>query len=377
MSTDFQLAHRCPHLIIEERVTLGSDRRTLQTRAPVGAASTVRVLVNNSYYIPSAGLLSPAQISGATAGPFNIAACESNQVTVQGSEEVRTFNLPIGLRVTTDTIVDQMNPFLEAILVENVDGYLVFTDVSKAGPRARIKVFGPAAATLGFAQQQGSKGKQVYPSWRLEVREDPTRTNRYPRFLRPVAQPSTFKVTYSVPPERCLRCRGTLVENDYRFNIQGEPLLIENEDLLYQAALKILLTGKGSNPFHPFYGSIIKSRIGTKAVSAITTLLNEDVRTALTNMQKLQRGQARFQRVTAKERLFQIMSVEVSRHENDPTAFLLDVVVSNASGEPIQLSIVFTVPGAFALQGSNGLSLGLDVTGLSDSELSQFFDSGR
>lgn len=377
MSTDFQLAHRCPHLIIEERVTLGPDRRTLQTRAPVGAASTVRVLVNNSYYIPQAGLLSPAQITGAVAGPFNIAACESNQITVQGSEEVRTFDLPIGLRVGTTRIVELLNPMLETILVENVDGYLVFTDLSKTGPRARIKVYGPAAETLGFGQQQGAKGKQVYPAWRLELRDDPTRANRYPRFLMPVAQPGTFKVTYSVPPERCLRCRATFVENDYRFNIQGEPLLIENEDLLYQAALKILLTGKGSNPFHPFYGSNIKSRIGTKAVSAITTLLNEDVRTSLTNMQKLQRGQAKFQRVSAKERLFQILSVEVSQHETDQTAFLIDVVVTNASGEPIQLSVVFTVPGAFALQGSNGLSLGLDVTGLSDSELTQFFNSGR
>jgi len=376
LSTDFQLAHECPHLIQEEPVVLGTDRRALNTRSPVGATNTVRILANNSFYLPMGGLLSFAQITGAIAGPFNIAGCDENTVTVTGSEETRTFTLPIGLRVPADQIVTQMNQELGTIFVENVGGYLIFTDLSKAGPRSRIKVTGGAAEALGFGLQSGAKGKEVFPPWRLEKRDDDIR-NLYPRFLKQVAQNASFKVTYTVPVQRCLRCRGTFVENDYRFDLIGEPIRIQDEDLLYQAALKILLTGKGSNPFHPFYGSNIKSRIGTKAVGAIVTQLNEDVRTALINMQKLQAGQARFQKITAKERLFQILSIEVLEHTHDPTAFLLDVVVSNASGDPINLSIVFTVPGAVALAGSNGLSLGLDLTGLSSNELRQFFSSGR
>jgi phage baseplate assembly protein W len=149
-----------------------------------------------------------------------------------------------------------------------------------------------------------------------------------------------------------------------RFNVQGEPLLIENENLLYQAALKILLTRKGSNPFHTQYGSQIMSRIGNKAVGAVAMLINEDVRTALANMQAYQAAQAKYQIVTAKERLYSIQSVNVYPHDSDPTAFMVDIVVSNASGEPISLTIVFTVPGAVALAGSNGLSLGIETTGL-------------
>lgn len=56
MSKDIQIAWPCPHLTIEEKVSLGADRMSLQTRQPVGAAGTVRILVNNEIYIPQMGL---------------------------------------------------------------------------------------------------------------------------------------------------------------------------------------------------------------------------------------------------------------------------------------------------------------------------------
>jgi len=50
----------------------------------------------------------------------------------------------------------------------------------------------------------------------------------------------------------------------------------------------------------------------------------------------------------------------------------VDVVVSNNTGQPVKLSIVFSVPGAVALAGSNNLSLGLDTTGLTPAESTRF-----
>jgi phage baseplate assembly protein W len=164
-------------------------------------------------------------------------------------------------------------------------------------------------------------------------------------------------VTYSVPPHRCLRCGGTYVENDYRFDETGQGILIENEDLLYQACLKILLTDRGSNAYHPWYGTSIRSRIGTKALGGVASLISEDVRQALSKLQALQQSQATFQQVTYKERLYSVLSVQVLPHSQEQTTFLVDVTVQNASNEPIELSIVFTVPEVVALMGGNGLLL--------------------
>jgi len=163
------------------------------------------------------------------------------------------------------------------------------------------------------------------------------------------------------------------IENDIRFNIQGNVIVIRDENLLYQAALKILQTRIRSNPFQAFYGSSIVSRIGTKAVGATATLLTEDVQMALRNLQSLQTAQAKYQAVTAKERLYTVSSVNVTQSQDDLTVFLVDVVVLNASNQPVSISIVFSVPGVVALAGSNGLSLGLDYAGLTQVQSNSMF----
>jgi len=362
VSQDVQLAHRCQHLVIEEGVPLGTDRRSLETRSPAASSNMVRVLVNDDFYVPSQGLYSQAWIEGAISGPFNILS-GANTLTITGSGETATFTLPVGSRVATTTLLKVFIQGLSTISAVNRGGHILFTDIAHVGNRSSLMITGTAASTVGFGSQYGARGKVVFPGWELHKREDII-ANRFPKFTSPIKGDPVFKVTYAVPPARCPRCRATYVENDMRFNIQGEPLLIDNENLLYQAALKMLLTQRGSNPFHPQYGSQIMSRIGSKAVGATAMLINEDVQTALVMMQAYQKAQARFQEVSAKERLYAILSVNVLPHDTDPTAFLIDVVVSNASGEPINLSIVFTVPGAVALAGSNGLTLGLEPTGL-------------
>ena len=56
--------------------------------------------------------------------------------------------------------------------------------------------------------------------------------------------------------------------------------------------------------------------------------------------------------------------VDVTQSADDPTVFLVDVTVSNASAKPIRVSIVYTAPGAVARAGTNGLSLGTQAVGL-------------
>ena len=390
MSTDVQIGHPCPHLVIEEPVALGDDRRSLVPRAPVGNTTLLRVIANNQYYIPPSGLYSQAILTSAASGPYTIEGCvseggrtvDNNVITVTSSTETKTVRLPIGQRVKTDELVRIFRSTFSDIVVDNDGGHLVFLDVAKIGQESRIKVSGRATEALGFLNQRSARGAQIYPGWTLEKREDilpmvnrngmVVTYARYPKFVDTVRLNPTFKVTYTSPPERCPRCGGTFIENDWRFDPQGDVILIKDENLLYQAALKILLTKRGSNPFHPAYGSKLTDRIGAKAVGATATLIREDVVTALQRMQTLQTGQVRSQEVSFKERLATILAVEVSPHVSDPTVFLVDVVVSNNTGQPVKLSIVFSVPGAVALAGSNNLSLGLDTTGLTPAESTRF-----
>lgn len=371
MSIEVQIAHPCPHLILEEVVTLGEDRRTLGTRSPIASSNVARILANDEVYIPSSGLFSQAQIVGTVAGPYRIQKCDTT-LTVTSSTETATVELPVGSRVEPARVVALLQQVLADVAVEVVQGHLVLTDTSRIGPESRILVGGTAAGALGFTGQRGAKGRQVYPGWDLLGRQDII-TNRFPRFREPVRGHPVLKMSYATVPERCLRCGGRYVENDYRFNLQGEPLLIENENLLYQAALKILLTRIQSNPFHTFYGSAIESRIGAKAIGAVATLITEDVQNALGAMQRLQTAQTKYQRVTAKERLLAISSVRVTPQASDPTVFKVDVVVTNAAGTPISITIVFTVPGVVALAGTNGLTLGLEPTGLTRAESARIF----
>ena len=366
MSTEFQLAFPCPHLILEEVVSLSSDRRSLIPKAPVASSNVVRVLANDESYIPPGGLFSQAQVVGSVAGPFRIKACDTEFILTSSTETV-TITVPSGPSVSAEQVAKLIRAQSSSVLVEVSQGHLVLTDVSGVGLESLILVSGSAASALGFLVQRGARGRQVYPGWELAT-DDAVTYGRFPRFRSAVKSNPMFKVAYVAPVERCPRCGGAFIENDYRFDLVGDPLLIQDENLLYQAALKILLTRIRSNPYDPAYGSSITSRIGTKAVGAVTTLLTEDVQTALATMRDRQMNQAKYQKVSAKERLYAVSSVVVTPDDVDPTVFRIDVVVLNAAGNPIQINIVFSVPGAVALTGTNGLSLGLETTGLTSAQ---------
>ena len=374
MSQEFQIGWPCDHRTIEEGVLLGADRRSLLTRQPIAGSKTVRVMANDELFIPLGGLYSAAQLYGSTSGLFDLTEGE-DALTVETPAGTSTVSFGVtGVnRLTTDQVIKeiQKQQFTVAV-VENINGHLVFSDGTTVGPDSFVKVQGKAAEAFGFgsaecnkgaSEQRGTRGLQLFPSWNLARRPDDL-VNRFPVFDYPVKGNPLFKVSYTVIPERCLRCGGSWVENDYRYGIDGQSIMIENEDLLYQACLKILLTDIGSNPYHTWYGTRIMSRIGSKAVSGVSMLISEDVRNALARYQSQQVEQGKYQQVTLKEQLYSILNVQVVPHKQDQTTFLIDVTIRNASGDPVNLSIVFTVPSAVALMGSNGLMLGTEAVGL-------------
>jgi phage baseplate assembly protein W len=164
-------------------------------------------------------------------------------------------------------------------------------------------------------------------------------TTRYPQFDEPLKGNPVIKVSYVTYIQRCLRCRASGIENDIRLATSGEPITIRNENLLNQGVLKMVITRKGSNPFHPEIGSTIIDKIGTKAVGATATSINEDVTRAVNLYQRLQTAQGKVQEITLRERLYSILSVTTN-------------------------PAVDAAPGAAALVGTNGLSLGLAPLGI-------------
>ena len=214
MSQDFRLLAECPHLTVEEHVLLADDRRSLTTAQPVASINLVRISANDEFgpgvefplLIPQGGLYSSAEISGAVSGPFTILPNE-NRLVVRSQSEIIEVDLPTGTRVSIRRVINRVLSQSSTIGAEDENSYLVFSDRSALGKSSKIIVEGSAAAAVGFVGQRGSSGKQLFPGWNLVGREGFFAT-RYPLFNSRVRSNPVFKVTYSAPREKCLRCGG-------------------------------------------------------------------------------------------------------------------------------------------------------------------------
>ena len=127
MSQDYQLAFPCPHLTIEEVVVLdAADRRSLDTRQPVGGAGTVQILVDDTFLVPSSGLKSFASLYSSESGPYNLVENEDT-LTIQTSAGSVTVTLGVTgkVRWSADKVIQvlQSKGYDRAVL-ENIDGHL-------------------------------------------------------------------------------------------------------------------------------------------------------------------------------------------------------------------------------------------------------------
>lgn len=363
MSRDVQLGWNCLHLTLEERVTLSSDRRSLPTLQPIANRTIVGVLADYDVQIPQDGLYSQAKLLSFQAGPYTLIENETD-LSVVTSDESFSVTLSANVFYTADEIATAINraSTTKKTVASSQNGRLTITDTASVGPRSIVQVFGLSLPKLGFGTQSGAQGKMLFPPWELYT-PPATPSSRYIRFTQPLAYNPILTVSYVTTQQRCLRCRGTGVENDYRFTATaslttsggtvpaGSIITIENEDLLYQEALKIVLTQRGSNPFHPAYGSTVLSRVGSKTIAATAAAINQDVRLALELLQTTQTEQAKLQSVTAREKLYSIQSVNTSADPNDPTVFYVDITVQNASTTPVVINVVYATSGVTSRNG--------------------------
>ena len=321
MSRDFQIGWPCSHIIGEERTQLSTDRMTLLTHKPIAGSGLLQVAINDVHPVsPSQGIQSQASLVSGKPEPYLVTPGLSDLV-IRTQDRYLPLTLPTGYQTALSiaTLINAAvgNPAESPYLIASVmDGVLVITENGTFGPSSQIRVVGGAVAGLGFLDQVGSVGQVVLPPFSLfshtyRDAEGVFEEGYFIKFDRPVRSNCYFSVTYQVVWHQCLRCRGTEVENDFRFDANGQSRTITGDNLLYQSVLKILLTDLKSNIYYPWYGTNLMNLIGSKSTSASEVNIRQGIQQALAVFQNLQAQQSKYQRITPQERLYSVDHVGV------------------------------------------------------------------
>jgi len=343
MSKDLQIAHACPHLIRYERVFLDGGK-FISPASPIEGENLL-VLRRDGIELPSVGLFREASVISPLKGPYRIKA-GANELVVELEGGV-SYDLIIPPKIySTATLVSFLENKLGEISVMEHQLALKFTDNRRG---VGFSVRGSVMDSLGFSVSKvRAKPQRITPSWKLRK----SGVGGYMlAFDKPLDPEGLLDITYTTIKSQCRRCNATGVENDLRFSTTGDLSIVEGYDLLYQNIAKTLLTIQGSNPYHDWYGSNAVGLVGKKSSTALPSLIRQSVKEALDRFQGLQREQSKLQVVTNEERLLSLDSVSVERIGNDETSVLCTVVVRAASGSPVNINIVFAVPGSIPLDG--------------------------
>jgi hypothetical protein len=201
----------------------------------------------------------------------------------------------------------------------------------------------------------------LYPRWSL-INDPNTLNDRPTRFIvfdRPIESLSEFvEVSYTTIRQECRRCGGVGVENDWRYDRAGSIIKARNAELLSQEVLKITYTVKGSNPFHPWYGTGFLDAIGKKLTDQglVQNLILSDLQDAFRRWQSVKRNQegpriAQF--VSDEEFPFRLLVVNLEQDPVDPTVIYVAAMVQNRSSSPIQITRGLRLPVPLDLMGAS------------------------
>lgn len=345
MSIDAQIAHACPHYIrYEDTDILGG--REIVTLSPISGVGLLD-LRKDGLSIPPEGLYSQAEAIFPSPSPYRVRASEQSLLVEVVGQPPVTITLPAKI-ISQAEMVRVLNLALPYPLVASAHKSSI--RISDQLLSDGFKISGSVMSKLGFsASTFRAKKKEVFPSWKIVKQRNAV---GYKILLsKPFFSDSLLDVSYTTEKSLCRRCSGTGVENDFRFDDQGNLKTIEGYDLLYQRVAKVLLTERGSNPYQTFYGSTATGLIGQKVSAGVVQALKASVRKALDDMIDIQEQQARVQTMSFEERVKSVQNVEVSTVGDDETAYLVRVVVQSYSAQPVSINIVFAVPGSIPLDG--------------------------
>lgn len=138
----------------------------------------------------------------------------------------------------------------------------------------------------------------------------------------------------------------------FDLQILGGDLVIQNGDLakvtssnkLLQDILKIAITQVGTNPYQPWYGSLVSNTlVGSVLPDDVTTNAAEgQLQLALNALQTMQVTQQKGKvPLTAAEQIASIKKINVYRDPNDPRQFNVSISVISKAYTPI--TAIFSV----------------------------------
>lgn len=363
MSYDRLLNQVCPHIVRDEALFFLDDRMTVRPLRPIAAINSVRARYNGEVEVPSPGVHIAAQATGSKSGSFNIQGGSTDQLVIKvGAGFVQTLTLPSGNQITPERIVDKLNRDVRDAVFSVTARRQLRVSTSFVGPAATllVKASGSTAANvLGMPTNRVWRGQVTVPGWSLI--NDPNTLADRPTRLLVFDEPTKgfedyVELSYSTIRQECRRCGGLGVENDWRFNNRGGVLKAERETLLIQELLKAVYTVRGSNPFHPWYGTGIVNSLGRKLSSSgiVQNLIVSDIYEAFRRWQVVKRKQEEVvgQEVTDEEFPFRMLSVSLQQSTEDPTVIFVRATVQNRSNKPITIDRGVRVPMPLDLLGS-------------------------
>ena len=361
MSADRQIDQTCPHLVTQEALSIAADRVTVRPMRPISNSASVKLLLNNEIDVPSSGAGIPARIFGSRRGPFTFTSGVNNVLQLKVNQgDVQTASLPTSFQMGAVQVANRLNQQLQGVTFSVVNETLRI-ETQDSGPQSSVFLTAAStvAAVFGFTTNREFRGQQIAPGWTL-VSDPSTLSDRPTRLIvfdEPLKSMSDFvEIDYTTVKEECRRCGGSGYENDWRYDANGDLIEIRDEGLLIQELQKDFYTLRGSNPFHPWYGTGIIEAIGKKlsAGGFAQNLVVADIHQAFNRWQDIKRQQEEKlgQLVTDREYPFRLLSVNLEQSTQDQTVIFVSITVQNRSSEPIQLTRGLRIPQSSQLSSS-------------------------
>jgi hypothetical protein len=337
MAKDFLLKHICPHFVVGEWLTLGTDLRTL---TPVKNPSSNLVgIKSNGVTIPKEGLTRGVRLSSTLSGPFVLRGGASDFLRVQvNGGAFQKIQLPQGDRVSTQNIVSLINSSVAGVSAQvSREGIMeVWTD-TKGTNTSLYFVGSEGHVALGLPEHRYYRGSLVYPSWNVVQTNPVNPLEKVVRFQEPLKSVETiWEMSYFTRRQDCRRCSGLGIEHDLRHDLRGDPKFITGIDLLAQEVDKISFTIRGSNLFYQWYGTSIVELVGTKIIRGggfLESQLVSEIGSALERFRSVKKQQASLQPVGDQEYFSRVRNIAVIQDPNDNTSFNIQIDIENRAQE--------------------------------------------
>lgn len=347
MSKDLKIKHKCPHHVVSEWLRIDADFRTLRTvRFP--SSREIRLLCNG-VTIPPTGLYSNINITSLRRGPFSFSP-NHDMLAFSVNDVLTSITFP-HRTLSASQVAQIINEESADLSATSKRGRVTLTLNFPEEHKALHMLGGSGHDILGFSARRIYRAERVFPGWSLVKNKDrgDDPLSRIILFDAPLQRDDDiFEVSYHTLRSVCRRCMGTGVENDFRFDHKGDPVLITGTALMLQEVEKIVFTTKGSNVFHRWYGTSINDLIGSKIVGGsdiVQTQLVSQISQTIETYRQLKERQALSQPVSRDELLQSVVSISVEQGR-DPSMFSIDIKLQSRSGRTISLEDEIVISGA-------------------------------